>query len=104
MCAWRGLEGDYRRAAEALHALDGWNINYTTTCWVFLFALTPFGLFCVMFWPLRAWRLRAFDPALPIKMLCNEEWLAAVSSGCESPVISSNRSLHNATQRVRVCR
>jgi hypothetical protein len=102
MCAWRGLEGDYRHAAKALHVLEGWNVNYTTTCWVFLFALTPFAIFCGTFWPLRAWRLRALDRALPVKMLCNEDWLAVVSRGCEDATRSSNKSLHNAPERVQV--
>ena len=26
-CAWRGYQGDYRKAAIALHAIEGWSVR-----------------------------------------------------------------------------
>ena len=105
LCAWAGVDGDYRKVAVALHALRGWNVQHTLGAWVVLSAAMPFVVFTSVFWPLRSCRLRVLPQAHAIKMVCNTNWLSAASAvggGGDESIDSRSVSVLLPSERVSV--
>lgn len=74
MSAFSGEAGDYRKAADALHALAGWDAQAILVQWALSYVLVPIIAFCMTYWILRSLRLRRLPVAHTVRMLCNLDW------------------------------
>ena len=81
LSAFSGLEGDYSKAANALHSLAGWDPHTVMVQWAFAYALAPACAFAIAFWGARAVHLRRLPAGHAVRMLCNLDWSAAALRG-----------------------
>lgn len=84
LCAWGGLDGDYRKAAHSLSKITGWSPETLLTFWALSFLAVPVFVFSVAFWLVRARRVRRLRRAHVTRMLCNLPWVAAACKSGDS--------------------
>lgn len=74
LSAFAGLQGDYSKAAAAIHVLAGWDTQALLVQWAISYVLVPVTAFSMTYWGLRVLRLRHLPRGHLVRMLCNLDW------------------------------
>lgn len=77
LCAFAGMSGDYRKAAEALSSITAWHSGTLMKFWALAWLTVPLIVFTVVFWFARAVRVRRLRRAHITRMLCNLNWVVS---------------------------
>jgi hypothetical protein len=78
-CAFQGLSGDYRKAAIALSRITNWRAGTLMKFWALSWVTVPLVVFAVVFWFVRAVRVRRVRRAQITRMMCDLNWVASIS-------------------------